>query len=85
VDEATSSRRVDIEGKTGKKERGCETIFIELLGDGVDKAVDIVEGATHVQCRGACKTVRRCEVKDAVQCEGERWCEGVRWRDGMTA
>jgi hypothetical protein len=36
LDEATNSRRVDIEGMTGKKGRGCETMCAKLLSDGVD-------------------------------------------------
>ena len=62
-------------------ERGCKTICTKLLGDGVDKAVDVIESATHVQCRGVCKTVRQHKVKDTVshQCEGEQQYESVRW------
>jgi len=38
LDEATNSGEVDVEGKTGKKERGCasESSCAELLDDGVD-------------------------------------------------
>jgi len=36
LDEARNSGRLDVEGKTGEKERGCETTCAELLGDGVD-------------------------------------------------
>jgi hypothetical protein len=36
LDEATNSGRVDVEDKTGKKERRCETTCAELFGDGVD-------------------------------------------------
>jgi len=36
LDEAMNSGRVDVEGMTGKKERGCEITCAELLGDGVD-------------------------------------------------
>jgi hypothetical protein len=36
LDEVTSSGRVDVEGMTGKKGRGCEIMCAELLGDGVD-------------------------------------------------
>ena len=43
MDEVTNSRRVDVEGMTGKKERGCETTCAEFLGDNVDKAVDLIE------------------------------------------
>jgi hypothetical protein len=36
LDEAANSGRVDVEGMTGEKESGCETMCAELLGDGVD-------------------------------------------------
>jgi hypothetical protein len=35
-DETTNSGRVDVEGVTGKKERGRETTCAELLDDGLD-------------------------------------------------
>jgi len=46
--EATNSGRVDVEGKTGKKERGCETTGAELFGDGVDGTVDLIEAKDDV-------------------------------------
>lgn len=48
LDEATNSGRVDVEGMTGKKERGCETTCAEFLGDNVDKAVDLIEAEDDV-------------------------------------
>jgi len=33
--EATNSGRVDVEDKTGEKERGCGTTCAELFGDAV--------------------------------------------------
>jgi hypothetical protein len=36
LDEATDSGRVDVEGKTGKKERSSEATCAELCCDGVD-------------------------------------------------
>ena len=43
LNEATNSGRVDVEGKSGKKGRLCETTCAELFGDSVDKADGLIE------------------------------------------
>ena len=45
---AANSRRADIEGKAGKKERGGEPTCAELIGDGADEAVDLFEAEDDV-------------------------------------
>jgi hypothetical protein len=48
LDKAANTRRVDIEGKAGKKERGSEPTCAELIGDGADEAVDLFEAENDV-------------------------------------
>jgi len=48
LDEATNSGRVDVKGRTGKKETGCETTCAELLDDGVDWAIGLIEAEDDV-------------------------------------
>lgn len=48
MNEATNSRKVDVKGMTGKKERGCETTCAELFGYGVDEAIDLTEAEDNM-------------------------------------
>jgi hypothetical protein len=52
LDEATDAGRVDIDGKTGKEERSGESTCAELIGDGADEAVDLVETEDNVMLIG---------------------------------
>ena len=48
LDEAANSGRVDVDVKTEKRKKGCETTCAELLSGGVDYAVDLVEAGDDV-------------------------------------
>jgi hypothetical protein len=52
LDEATNAGRVDIDGKTGKEKRSGESTCAELVGDGADEAVDLVETEDNVMLIG---------------------------------
>jgi hypothetical protein len=43
LNKTTDARRVDVERERRKKKRSGGTTCTELLGDGVDEAVDLVE------------------------------------------
>jgi hypothetical protein len=43
LNETTDARRIDVECERRNKERSGETTCTELLGDGVDDAMDLVE------------------------------------------
>ena len=52
MDDTTEARRIDVEGKRREKGRSGETTCAELLGDGVDKAADVVEPEGDVVAMG---------------------------------
>jgi hypothetical protein len=52
LNETTDARRVDVEGERRKEERSGETTCAELLGDGLDEAVDLVEPEDDVVVMG---------------------------------
>jgi hypothetical protein len=52
LDKASSTRRVDIEGKAGKEEKGSGPTCTELICDGADKAVDLFEAEDDVVLMG---------------------------------
>jgi hypothetical protein len=52
LDKASNTRRVDIEGKAGKEERGSEPMCAGLICDGADEAVDLFEAEDDVVLMG---------------------------------
>ena len=52
LNETTDGRRIDVEGERREKKRSGETTCAELLGDGVDEAVNLVEPEDDVVVMG---------------------------------
>jgi len=75
LDKATNTRRVDIEGKAGKKEGGSEPTCAELIGDGPDEAIDLFETEDDVVLIGEVAIVL---LVFSVACD-DRCQQSVRW------